>query len=231
MNTTREAKGIEKNMSKATGKPMNGSTFLGSLYTVEAVLILNNNLGKASPEKEMGTGQQQQQQQDSGRVYVKYYTPPHTESEEAFNTLKKQIAFEKNLMSKTKKQDNEIMLLDNHLVLYKKCADVTLFLVGPISGNEILLNEAFGAFKGSLELVLNSSGIDRKNILEHYDMVLLAIDETFDNGIVLETDAAAIASRVSKPITQEPVQLDLDKGLLGAWGFAKSKLQELQQGL
>ena len=70
MNTTREAKGIEKNMSKATGKPMNGSTFLGSLYTVEAVLILNNNLGKASPEKEMGTGQQQQQQQDLSLIHI-----------------------------------------------------------------------------------------------------------------------------------------------------------------
>ena len=81
-------------------------------------------------------------------------------------------------------------------------------------------------------MILNS-GMDKKNIQENYDMVLLAIDETIDNGVILETDSNTIASRVSKPPTNEPqMALDLDKGFLGAWGFAKSKFQErLQQGL
>ena len=110
--------------------------------------------------------------------------------------------------------------------------DVTLYLLGSLDENELILQQAFNAFKDSLDLILNS-GIDKKNIQENYDMVLLAIDETIDDGIILETDPATIASRVTKPPNNEPqMSLDLDKGLLGAWGFAKSKLQErLQQSL
>ncbi|CDF90917.1 probable Coatomer subunit zeta [Zygosaccharomyces bailii] len=185
-----------------------------SLYSVQAILILD------------GSG---------NRVYANYYRPPH-EPEEQLSTLsqsvKKQKEFEKQLFNKTHKQDSEILIFEDHLVLYKEYLDVTLYLIGSIEENEMVLQLAFSAFKDSLDLILNS-GIDKKNIQEHYDMVLLAIDETIDHGVILETDPAAIASRVTKPPVNEPqITLDLDKGLLGAWGFAKSRLQErLQQGI
>lgn len=185
-----------------------------SLYSVQAVLILDN-VGK--------------------RVYAKYYQPPHTPDEkhkQLLHSVKKQKEFEKQLFQKTHKQDSDILIFEDHLVLYKEYLDVTLYLLGSLEENEMVLQQAFSAFKDSLDLILNS-GIDKKNIHEHYDMVLLAIDETIDDGIILETDPATIASRVTKPPTNEPqMSLDLDKGLLGAWGFAKSKLQErLQQGM
>ncbi|QLG74872.1 hypothetical protein HG535_0H01990 [Zygotorulaspora mrakii] len=183
-----------------------------SLYSVQAVLILDS-AGK--------------------RVYAKYYEPPHTGADKykaLSKSLKKQTEFEKQLFQKTHKQDSEVLIFEDHLVLYKEYLDVTLYLLGSMEENEIVLQQAFNAFKDSLDLILNS-GIDKKNIQENYDMVLLAIDETIDDGIILETDPATIASRVTKPPSNDP-QMDLDKGLLGAWGFAKSKLQErLQQGI
>lgn len=187
-----------------------------SLYSVEATLILDN---------------------QGNRIYGKYYTPPHSKTNGELTgsllikSIKKQHEFEKNLFKKTHKQESEILLFEDYIILYKEYIDVTLYLVGRLDENEIILQSAFSAFKGSLELVLNS-GIDKKNIQENYDMVLLTIDEIIDNGIILETDPSTIASRVSKRPTNEQMTLDLDKGLLGAWGFAKSKLQErLQQGL
>ncbi|GCF00024.1 Golgi-to-ER vesicle coat component [Zygosaccharomyces mellis] len=185
-----------------------------SLYSVQAILILD------------GSG---------NRVYANYYKPPH-QSEEQLSVLsqsvKKQKEFEEQLFAKTHKHDSEISIFEDHLVLYKEYLDVTLYLVGSIEENEMVLQLAFTAFKDSLDLILNS-GIDKKNIQEHYDMVMLAIDETIDHGVILETDPAAIASRVTKPPINEPqISLDLDKGLFGAWGFAKSRLQEkLQQGI
>lgn len=185
-----------------------------SLYSVQAVLILDNK---------------------GDRIHAKYYQAPHVQEDARkglLHTVKRQKEFEKRLFQKTHKQDSEIMIFEDHLVFYREYLDVTLCLLGSMDENEIVLQQAFAAFKDSLDLILNS-GIDKRNIQEHYDMVLLAIDETIDNGIILETDPATIASRVTKPPVNEPqMSLDLDKGLLGAWGFAKSKLQErLQQGI
>jgi hypothetical protein len=35
-------------------------------------------------------------------------------------------------------------------------------------------------------------------MLENLDLIMLALDETIDNGIILEADASAIASRVTR---------------------------------
>lgn len=195
-----------------------------SLYSVQSILILDS---------------------QGNRIYTKYYQPPpnvlgqnqhsafsSSGENELFGSLKKQEDFEKRLIKKTHKQDSEVMLFENKLVFYKEYIDLTIYLIGDSNENEIILQIAFNALKNSLELILNN-GIDKKNVQENYDMVLLTIDEIVDNGIILETDSQTIASRISKPPANDnQLPLDFDKGLLGAWGFAKSKLQErLQQGL
>lgn len=192
-----------------------------SLYSVQAVLVLDN---------------------EGKRMYAKYYHPPHKnpnspqqtdDSDPILSSVKQQKEFEKNLHKKTHKQNSDILIFEDHLVLYKEYVDVSLFLIGPMDENEIVLQQAFSAVKDSLELILET-GIDKKNVQEHYDMVALAIDETVDDGIILETDPATIASRVTKPPSKDAqISIDLsEKGLLSAWGFAKSKLAEkLQQGL
>ncbi|SCU78665.1 LADA_0A06788g1_1 [Lachancea dasiensis] len=187
-----------------------------SLYAVEALLILDS---------------------EGKRIYTKYYNSPHEKadqtSQQPKTSLKQQKEFESRLFKKTHKQNTDILLFEDSLVLYKEYVDVSLYLIGSADENELVLQQAFTAVKDSIDLVL-VTGIDKKNILEHYDMVALAIDETVDDGIILETDPATIASRVTKPPTKDiPINIELsEKGLLSAWGFAKSKLAErLQQGL
>ena len=187
-----------------------------SLYSVQAILILDN---------------------QGNRVYAEYYSPPsegNTDeaSSSLLNSTTKQLEFEKKLFKKTFKRNSDIMLFENHLVLFKEYIDVTIYLIGDSSENELVLQSALDALGDSLEIVL-SNGIDKKSVEENFDLVLLDIDEVVDNGIILETDAATIASRITKrPANENAIAIDLDKGLLSAWGFAKSKLQEkLQQGL
>jgi hypothetical protein len=78
--------------------------------------------------------------------------------------------------------------------------------------------------------------VDKRTVIENYDLVSLAIDEIVDDGIVLETDPVIVATRVSRPPAQDMASvqgIDLsEEGLLKGWNFAKAKLQDrLRQGL
>lgn len=77
--------------------------------------------------------------------------------------------------------------------------------------------------------------IDKRTIVENYDIVALTIDEVVDDGVILETDPAAIVARVSKPPQHDVSVKGIDlseQGLLNVWEFGKKQLAErLRQGL
>lgn len=76
--------------------------------------------------------------------------------------------------------------------------------------------------------------MDKRTVVENYDLVSLAIDEIVDDGIILETDPVTVASRVSKPPQQDVSMKGIDlseQGLLNAWEFAKSKgIERIRSG-
>lgn len=138
-------------------------------------------------------------------------------------------------MEKTSKSNSDIILYDNRIVVFKAESDVMLYVVGGVEENEMLLWHTLLALRDSLNILLKNA-TDKRTLLENYDIVSLAIDEIVDDGIILETDPATIASRVSKPPMQEVggvKGLDLsEQGLLNAWEFGKKQLAErLRQGL
>lgn len=185
-----------------------------SLYTVEAVIILDN---------------------EGKRLFAKYYRGPHEEAvEEIVESEKKQLAFEKGLFDKSYKQDSDILLYDSHTVVYKEFPDGILYVIGSLGENEVLLYNVVQGLLGSFEIILRND-VDKRSILENYDMVVLAIDETVDDGIVLETDQAAIAARVTNPPTEDVANIKIDlseKGILSAFNFARKNISDrLQQGL
>ncbi|KAL6941865.1 hypothetical protein ACO0QE_003024 [Hanseniaspora vineae] len=193
------------------------------------------------------------------RIYTNYYSNPFAKTSyyEALSESKKngtytedtkdengdlrfsvttQRAFEQKLFKKTHKQNSDILIFDNHTVLYKEFSDVCLYLVSKSQEeNELLLQMSFDGIKDALELVLENGGIDKSNIKDNYDVVSLIIDEAIDDGVPLEFEGATIASRITTPPNVEaPITINniKEKGLLGAWGFAKNKLAEtLQQNL
>ncbi|KAA8908667.1 Longin-like domain-containing protein [Sphaerosporella brunnea] len=186
-----------------------------SLFSVNALLILGS---------------------DGTRIVAKYYVPPHSTStsQNPYPTLKEQQAFEKGLLGKTVKSTADIILYDNHVVVFRAEGDVVLYVVGGLDENEMMLWQVILGLRDTLQILLKNS-VDKRTIIENYDQVALAIEEIVDDGVILETDASAIVQRVSRP-PQQDVQLsniDLsEKGLLNAWEFGKKQLAErLRQGL
>ena len=49
--------------------------------------------------------------------------------------------------------------------------------------------------------------VDKRTIIENYDLVSLAIDEIVDDGIILETDPLITTTRVSRAPAQDVAQL------------------------
>jgi len=197
-----------------------------SLFAVNTIIILNSD--------------------DGSRVFAKYYSAPHhaTGPVHAHNTpaannpypdLKSQKAFEKGLLEKTAKQTADIILYDNRIVLYKSESDVMMYVVGGVEENEIMLYNVILALRDSLHLLFKQS-VDKRTIIENYDLVSLAIDEIVDDGIILETDPTIIVQRVSRAPSQDVTQLkgiDLsEQGMNNLAQFGKAKLGDwLRQGL
>ncbi|KAK4704465.1 coatomer subunit zeta, partial [Phenoliferia sp. Uapishka_3] len=149
---------------------------------------------------------------DGNRLFAKYYQPAHQDPKgpaqfkHPFQTLKEQRAFEMGIWEKTRRATGDILLFSQHLVLYKASIDLTFFVIGPEGENELMLQSVLSAYYDAVSLLLRHQ-VEKRAILENLDLVVLALDETVDNGIILETDAVAIASRVSRPKPDAGVNL------------------------
>lgn len=194
-----------------------------SLFSVNAIIILSTD--------------------DGSRIFAKYYNHNQTPGSAgvASNTpsgpypdVKSQKTFEKGLLDKTVKQTGDIILYDNRIVLYKMESDVMMYVVGDVSENEVLLYNVILALRDSLHLLFKQS-VDKRTIIENYDLVSLAIDEIVDDGIILETDPTVILTRVSKAPSQDVnlSRIDLsEQGVNNLAQLGKAKLTDwLRQGL
>ncbi|PVU95622.1 hypothetical protein BB559_002661 [Furculomyces boomerangus] len=172
-----------------------------SLYTVNAVIIFDNE-GKRLISKYYN-------RQQGGRRYI---------------TTKEKRAFEGSLQDKVKSGE-EIMLFDGNLIIFSSVSDVTFCLVGSQDENELLLMSILNGFIDSLNMLLRQN-VDKRSILDGLDLVLLALDETIDDGIALETDPEIITSRVSRR-GEDSVDMNLatlnEKTLLEAYKQAKER--------
>ncbi|KAJ3131710.1 Coatomer subunit zeta-1 [Physocladia obscura] len=140
-----------------------------ALYTTKAVIVLDS---------------------EGKRLLAKYYAADYP-------TLKEQRVFEKALFDKTKKLNSEIVLLDNQVIVYRNSHDVFIYFVGTMDENELILMSTLQAFYEALSMLL-AGQVEKRSILENADLVFLALDETIDDGIILESDSTQIAARVTK---------------------------------
>ena len=109
-------------------------------------------------------------------------------------------AHERSVFAKTSRNnargDAEIALLDQHVLVYKFAADLLFYVCGAAEENEIILATVLNGFFDAVSLLLRGV-LEKRTALENLDLVLLAIDELVDGGVILETDANVIANRVS----------------------------------
>ncbi len=80
--------------------------------------------------------------------------------------------------------------------MYKFIGDLMFYVIGHSDENEILLSSVLVGFYDSVNMLLRSA-VEKKTVLENLDLVLLAMDELVEGGLILETDGAMVATRVT----------------------------------
>ncbi|XP_006883986.1 PREDICTED: coatomer subunit zeta-1 isoform X1 [Elephantulus edwardii] len=152
-----------------------------SLYTVKAILILDN---------------------DGDRLFAKYY-------DDTYPTVKEQKAFEKNIFNKTHRTDSEIALLEGLTVVYKSSIDLYFYVIGSSYENELMLMTVLNCLFDSLSQMLRKN-VEKRALLENMEGLFLAVDEIVDGGVILESDPQQVVHRVALrgedvPLTEQTV--------------------------
>ncbi|XP_069087112.1 coatomer subunit zeta-1 isoform X1 [Pleurodeles waltl] len=152
-----------------------------SLYTVKAVLILDN---------------------DGERLFAKYY-------DNTYPAVKEQKAFEKNIFNKTHRTDSEIALLEGLTVVYKSSIDLYFYVIGSSHENELMLMAVLNCLFDSLSQMLRKN-VEKRALMENMEGLFLAVDEIVDGGVILESDPQQVVHRVALrgedvPLTEQTV--------------------------
>ncbi|KAG3293705.1 coatomer subunit zeta-1 [Ictidomys tridecemlineatus] len=152
-----------------------------SLYTVKAILILDN---------------------DGDRLFAKYY-------DDTYPSVKEQKAFEKNIFNKTHRTDSEIALLEGLTVVYKSSIDLYFCVIGSSYENELMLMAVLNCLFDSLSQMLRKN-VEKRALLENVEGLFLAVDEIVDGGVILERDPQQVVHRGALrgedvPLTEQTV--------------------------
>jgi hypothetical protein len=127
------------------------------------------------------------------RIAVKYF-------DENSDNVSGQSNYEKSVFAKTSRTnargEPEITMFDEVVVCYKALGDLMFYVTGTQDENELILHQVLVAFYESISLLLRGA-VEKKTVLENLDLVLIAMDEIVDGGLILETDPATVASRVA----------------------------------
>ncbi|XP_056639743.1 coatomer subunit zeta-1 [Diorhabda carinulata] len=148
---------------------MEGSLLEPTLYTIKGIAILDY---------------------DGNRLLAKYF------DKKVFPTTKEEKAFEKNLFNKTHRENNEIIMLDGLTCVYKSNVDLFFYVMGSSHENEIILMSVLNCLYDTVNQILKKN-MEKKVFLESMDILMLAMDEICDGGIIIDADPNSVVSRVA----------------------------------
>ena len=86
-------------------------------------------------------------------------------------------------------------MLESNVAVYRASNDTRFFVVGSALENELILTAVLDALYESMQVLLRGQ-TDRRSVLDALELVILAIDELVDGGMIVEIDANKIVSRV-----------------------------------
>lgn len=139
-----------------------------NLYSIKGIAILDN---------------------DGNRILAKYY-------DNTYETVKEQKAFEKNLFNKTRKANAEIIMLDRVVCVYRSNVDLYFYVIGGNQENELILVSVLNCLYDSVSLILKKN-VEKRVLMENLDIVMLAMDEICDGGVIMECEPNAVVQRVA----------------------------------
>ncbi|XP_028131804.1 coatomer subunit zeta-1 isoform X2 [Diabrotica virgifera virgifera] len=149
---------------------MEGMQWEPTLYTVKGILIMDC-IGE--------------------RVLAKYY------DKNLFITSKEQSAFEKTLFNKTYKEvGGEIINVNGLTCVYKSNVELLFYVIGSSQENELMLVSVLNCLYDTINQILKKN-MERKALLDQLDIVMLAVDEICDEGIMMGADSNSVISRIA----------------------------------
>lgn len=74
-------------------------------------------------------------------------------------------------------------MFDGYVTVYRNNFDVFFYVVGSARENELLLSNVINIYCDALAVLLRNQ-VEKRAILENYDLVALALDELIDDGCV-----------------------------------------------
>ena len=136
------------------------------------------------------------------RIIAKYYNNKGS----YFETHSSQKSFERQIFLKSSKQsgganrnansfENDIMTVDNYVAIFRMYSDFTIFIVGHIDDNELILGMVLDCIHECFDRIFRHN-IERKSLINNMSGVILVIDELFDQGIVMHLDPNTILARI-----------------------------------
>ncbi|KAI8808947.1 Longin-like domain-containing protein [Cladochytrium replicatum] len=149
------------------------------------------------------------------RILSKYYTSDYP-------SLKEQKPFEKSLFDKTKRMNSEIIMFDGQVVVYKNSVDLFIYFLGSADENELILASITQSFQEALSILLKGQ-VEKRVVMDNLDLVILALDEAIDDGVILESEPQQIALRVTKKSSEDTIPIS-DQTFAQAFASAKEQL-------
>lgn len=70
------------------------------------------------------------------------------------------------------------------MAVYKHSPDLIFYIIGNAEENELMLSLALNSFHDALSVLLRNQ-VEKRAVLENYDLVMLCLDETIDDGYVI----------------------------------------------
>ncbi|XP_062519353.1 coatomer subunit zeta-1-like [Corticium candelabrum] len=155
---------------------MDTATVEPSMYTVKAIMILDN---------------------DGDRILAKYY-------DDTWPSTKEQKEFEKNLFQKTHRANAEIVMFEGVTCVYRSNVDLFFYVIGSSFENELLLVSVLSAFYDSVSQMLRKN-VEKSALFDNLDGAMLILDEIVDRGIILESDSTTVSQRVAMKMDDVPL--------------------------
>jgi len=86
-------------------------------------------------------------------------------------------------------------MVNGNIAVYNDVFDCFFFVIGNTDSNELVLSAVLETLYESVTTLLKQQ-IDKISLLENLELILLAMDEIVDGGVIFETDAMKVANRV-----------------------------------
>ena len=133
------------------------------------------------------------------RIYCQYYT-------KEYETLESQFDFENRLSRITAtlsidRNQVDIFNFENYNIICRINNEIAIFIGQDENDNEVLLDHFLETFEMELFNFIGED-LSREKVLNHYNDIVLLVDEIVTGGVVLNIDEHSLYNRISFEKTQ-----------------------------